>query len=392
MVSYWSSARGALQTFMLLPPHELELFFKLHRALMFFVNQRLKVIPDKIASPEEFAALSPQVRLKVRDALNANLALIESFADENPAHLSDDELGIVRSWRHLVAGRFYVFRELKKHTVFLSTTSPAIAYGVLALSQPFEDLIGPYLPVLTQTVLLPFKGMIVYDGLMSSYNISFGPGIRRNLNQDFKEAKARHGIVTSLPMSATPQPPKAPKAKPIPKPPTREEKDESLGVVIGLIDQFCQEHLNDEYAVLCRRLAEKLNRKRPSPLLGGKPNSWACGIVRTIGWVNFLDDKSQTPHMKLTAIDKLFGVGESIGQGKSMLIRKMLKIRPMDPAWSLRSQMDKNPSAWIIEMNGCLLDARFLTREYQEEALREGLIPCLPERPQRLKEDDDEKE
>ena len=58
--------------------------------------------------------------------------------------------------------------------------------------------------MLTQTVLLPFKGRIVYDGLMSSYNISFGPGIRRNLNEDFKEAKARHGIVTSLPMSATP--------------------------------------------------------------------------------------------------------------------------------------------------------------------------------------------
>ena len=42
-------------------------------------------------------------------------------------------------------------------------------------------------------------------------------------------------------------------------------------VIIGLIDQFCREHLNDEYAVLCRKLAEKLARKRPSPLLHGKP-------------------------------------------------------------------------------------------------------------------------
>src|SRR6185312_9411838 len=163
------------------------------------------------------------VRLKVRDGLSANPDLIESFAAENPARLSDDELDIVRSWRHLVTGRFYVFRELKKYTVFLSTTSPAIAYGVLALSQPFEELIGPYLPVLTQTVLLPFKGMIVYDGLMSSYRISFGPGIRRSLNESFKEAKTRHGIVTSLPMSDEPLPVKAPKARPIPKRPSKEE-------------------------------------------------------------------------------------------------------------------------------------------------------------------------
>src|SRR6185312_63907 len=108
---------------MMLEPHDVDLFFRLHRALMFFVNHRLKVIPGKITTPEEFAALSPEFRLKVRDALNANLDLIELFIDENPAHLSDADLAIVGSWRHLVTGRFYVFRELKKYTVFLSTTS-----------------------------------------------------------------------------------------------------------------------------------------------------------------------------------------------------------------------------------------------------------------------------
>ncbi len=261
---------------MLLPPHELELFFRLHRALMFFVNQRLSVIPDTLASPEEFAALSPGVRLKVRDALSDNLDLIGSFVAENPPRLPDDELDIVRSWRHLAAGRFYVFRELKKYTVFLSTDKQPVAYGVLALSQPFEDLIGPHLPVLTQTVLLPFKGRIVYDGLMTSYNVSFGPGIRRHLNEDFKTAKDRQGIVTSLPVSATPTPVKAPKAKPALKPPAREEKDESLAVIVGLIDQFCREHLNEEYAGLCRKLAENLARKRPSPLVSGNPTSTTC--------------------------------------------------------------------------------------------------------------------
>jgi len=186
---------------MLLTPQNVELFFKLHRALIFFVNQRLKVLPDDVTSPDAFSSLSPQTRLKVRDAFLGDTDLIQAFVDENPAQLSDDELDIVRSWQHLVHGKFYVFRELKKYTVFLSTDKQPIAYGVLALSQPFEELIGPYLPVLTQTVLLPFKDMIVYDGLMSSYNISFGPGIRRSLNESFKEAKARHGIVTSLPMS-----------------------------------------------------------------------------------------------------------------------------------------------------------------------------------------------
>jgi hypothetical protein len=158
--------------------------------------------------------------------------------------------------------------------------------------------------------------------------------------------------------------------------------------IAGLIDAFCREHLNEEYGALCRRLTEKLARKRPSPLVSGKPNTWACGIVRTIGWVNFLDDRSQKPHMKLTAIDKAFVVAESTGQGKSKLIRKMLKIKPMDPAWSLRSRMDANPMAWMIQFNSFLLDARFLKREYQEEALLKGLIPYLPEKRQVVEKDD----
>jgi hypothetical protein len=171
-----------------------------------------------------------------------------------------------------------------------------------------------------------------------------------------------------------------------------EEVQPAFEEIAGLVDAFCREHLNDEYAVLCRRLTEKLARKRPSPLVSGKPNTWACGIVRTIGLVNFLDDRSQKPHMKLTAIDKAFGVGESTGQGKSMLIRKMLKISPMDPGWSLRSRMDQNPMAWMIQVNGFLVDARFLKREIQEEALRKGLIPYLPEQRTTVEEDDDQDE
>src|SRR5207237_9772220 len=124
-----------------------------------------------------------------------------------------------------------------------------------------------------------------------------------SLTEDVKEAKARPGTITSLPMSDEPLPVKAPKARPVPKPPSREEKDEILHVIIGLIDQFCKEHLNEEYAVLCRKLAEKLARKRPSPLLQGSSNAWASGIVRAVGGANFLHHKGQTPYMRPTDID-----------------------------------------------------------------------------------------
>ncbi len=151
-----------------------------------------------------------------------------------------------------------------------------------------------------------------------------------------------------------------------------------LELIVAMTDQFCREKLNEEYALLCRRLAEKLARKRPSPLLGGKLETWACGIIRTIGWVNFLDDSSNKPHMKLTAIDKAFGVAESTGQGKSKTIRTMLKIRQFDHHWTLPSRMDDSLMIWMKEVNGFFMDIRRCPRVVQEIAFQKCLIPYIP--------------
>jgi Domain of unknown function (DUF6398) len=149
-------------------------------------------------------------------------------------------------------------------------------------------------------------------------------------------------------------------------------------VIVGLTDTFCQAHLTWEYQMLWRKLAAALARKRPSPLTRGKPEVWACAVLRVIGWVNFLDDSSNSPHMKLTTIDKAFGVAESTGQGKAKAIRDLLKIRQFDFRWMLRRRIEESPMAWTISINGFIVDARHLKREVQEEAFRKGLIPYIP--------------
>ena len=148
--------------------------------------------------------------------------------------------------------------------------------------------------------------------------------------------------------------------------------------VVALTDGFCREHLNGEYEVMCRKLAGALARKRPSPLPSGKPETWACGVVRTIGWVNYLDDSSRRPHLKLTAIDKAFGVAESTGQGKSKAIHTMLKIRQFDHRWTLPNRLDDISMIWMLEVNGFIMDIRRCPREAQEAAFQKGLIPYIP--------------
>lgn len=363
---------------MLLSRDEGEHFLRVNRSLMCFVNERLQIFPE-IHTPDEVSALPTETRLEVREAYLEHPELLESFVNDNPYKLSDDELETVRSWRHQVRGKFLIFRYLKKHAIFLSTDDSPVAYGVTGLTDPIEELVGPHLPLMVEAVLLPLGDKIVYDGFLKKFNISFGGGIKHSLNDTYKEAKERLGIVTSLPVPARPILQKRPKRKTKRKSAkTANDVKGILKVIVGMTDAFCREYLNDEYASMCRQLAEKLSRKRPSPLLRGKPTTWACGIVRTIGWVNYLDDSTTTPHMKLTAIDKAFGVAESTGQGKSKTIRTMFKIRDFDPAWTLPSRMDDNPLVWMLEVNGFFMDARYAPREVQEIAFEKGLIPYIP--------------
>ncbi len=148
--------------------------------------------------------------------------------------------------------------------------------------------------------------------------------------------------------------------------------------IVSLTDQFCQQHLTEEYRDICRRMVAMLCRKRPSPLLTGKLNTWACGIVYAVGRVNFLFDKTQTPHMRADELCPHFGISPKTGSAKSTAIMELLKIGPMDPKWTLPSRLADNPMAWLIQVNGLIVDARKAPREIQEEAFRRGWIPYLP--------------
>ena len=149
--------------------------------------------------------------------------------------------------------------------------------------------------------------------------------------------------------------------------------------IVSLTDEVCKRHLTDEYAELARELAAALARKRPSPLLSGKPATWACGVLYALGQVNFLFDKTQEPYMQAKELSALFGISNSTASARGSQIMRMLKIGPLDPRWWRPSQMADNPLVWMVETDsGFIVDARELPRALQEELAEAGLIPFVP--------------
>ncbi|MCZ6752995.1 MAG: DUF6398 domain-containing protein [Acidobacteria bacterium] len=129
---------------------------------------------------------------------------------------------------------------------------------------------------------------------------------------------------------------------------------------------------------MCRQMAAALCRKRPSPLVQGTQKAWVCGIVYTLGRVNFLFDGSQTPQVSASELRSYFGVGQSTASEKAKRIQESLKIYGFDLRWTLAGRLADNPTVWQIMVNGLGIDAREAPREIQEEAVRRGLLPYLP--------------
>jgi hypothetical protein len=184
---------------MILSPQDTERFYHIWWALLSYVNARQKVIPDLVLPDREaMVSVRPEDAYQIRQVLWSDNCLWEQFVAENPANLAEADLKVVDSWQHRLSGRFFVMRHLKRYSVFLQESPRARAYGVVGLVSPLEEVVGPYLPVLVEAVLLPFEGQVIYDSLLFPYNVVFGGGIRRSLEAAYRQAREREGVITSL--------------------------------------------------------------------------------------------------------------------------------------------------------------------------------------------------
>lgn len=181
---------------MTLSKAEYKQFLDIHPAILHYVGVQEGLLPKKM-SLARFMLSSVERKMPVRNRLYEKPEYLDRILRDNPFRWSPEKLAIVREFKHFKKDRFYVMKYLKNYAVFLDSE---YAYGVLALGNRFERLIGDNLPTLVDAVLLPFKGKIVYDGFMMGYRVSFGGGISGSLSAEYAKAKALYGIIESLPI------------------------------------------------------------------------------------------------------------------------------------------------------------------------------------------------
>ena len=173
-------------------------FYRTWDKLLDFVNKKLRGVDCEI-SPNPEDAHDGMACYKIRNKLWENPKVIDEFL-RGSSDLSYDETCLLRSWgeRH-VKGRFVLVKYLPECAVFMPVDSKDHRlYGVKGITSSIAEDLQHKLPFMLDTVLLPFTGKLIYDSFMIPYEVEFGEGMRRSLNEDYTELSEKYGITEKL--------------------------------------------------------------------------------------------------------------------------------------------------------------------------------------------------
>ncbi len=176
---------------------ECRLFYETWYGLMGFVNEQMGVIKAKI-KPSYPNAVSDMMVHKVREVLWEKPELIDEYISKT--ELPQEKIDILKLWRtNHKKGMIFLLEYQPEYAIAISSNEQGEdrLYGIKGISNSVANTMQRALPAQVETVLLPFKGKIIYDSFMSSMPIGFEEGAKAAF-RDMYDKAIKHGIITSL--------------------------------------------------------------------------------------------------------------------------------------------------------------------------------------------------
>jgi hypothetical protein len=150
----------------------------------------------------------------------------------------------------------------------------------------------------------------------------------------------------------------------------RELVQQKKDTLIQMTDGFAERYLDEDYKMLCRKLIEKMSRKRQVPFLSGRLDIWAAAVVYALGQINFLFDKSFEPYVSATDLCDYFGTSQSTISKKAKTIRDMFKMRYFDEEFSTERMQNENPLNEFVMVNGLIVPISTVMKVLEEKEAR----------------------
>ena len=163
---------------MRLKPEDAGLFYEMFLPLLDYVNENYHVTMETVHFTGE--SVDPRDAAEVAHFLWERTWIIDDYLAETA--LQEEQCEIISGWKRCISGTFIIERHLKKGSVFISTEDNTV-YIVNGIIDSWEEMLPVPTPAIVKTTLLPFRDVIISDGLVSAFPIRFG----RNMADEFKE-------------------------------------------------------------------------------------------------------------------------------------------------------------------------------------------------------------
>ena len=184
---------------MTLDTENAKLFFKLFLPILDYVNLKCHVLEKNEKFMEKWTlsqGINIQSALKNAHKLWSDDTLIDDYLAR--AKLSDENRNIVSSWKKHISGKFILERHLKKGSIFINLDDEKV-YLVKGLNSTWNEMLdGMPPPVLLNVTLLPWKDVIISDGLVTLTPVYFGKGYSTEFKEIYMNAKHNSAIFNSL--------------------------------------------------------------------------------------------------------------------------------------------------------------------------------------------------
>ncbi len=181
---------------MTLSEEDAVLFYELWLPLLDYVNKRY-CVSKRFSRMLKMNRVDTQVVKEIANRLWDNVDVIDDYLTEQ-TDMPEEYKEIVSSWKRMIRGRFVLERHLGKGSIFVSMQSDDV-YQVCGIVSSWQEMFdGAPLPIIMEAVLIPFRDVIITDGLVVPYFVQIGKGLIEEIKTVYKEARKDGRIHTIL--------------------------------------------------------------------------------------------------------------------------------------------------------------------------------------------------
>lgn len=180
------------QTYAYLDQKDTKLFYKLYFSILDYVNGLEQIIPNKKIDPNIYIEPDELVNL-IEVFWKEKDRFIDDYVQKNPMNLTYRNLNIIKDFKYGMRKNFLLAVYEKNYTVL---NDEGINYMVKGLNENLDQFIpAEKTPTLIQTAIMPFNGMIIYDGFISMADMQLSQELVSKAFEDYSYGQKIYSLL-----------------------------------------------------------------------------------------------------------------------------------------------------------------------------------------------------